>query len=231
MADQSGTALHNRLQEYVHFSEIKQMAFNVAALQQEKAFHSLAVLSFYPAEGKTLFCAALAMVYAETCRTKVLVVDTTTFQNPGSLVLKECFNGSTPDVHVTTLEELRHVTGGAGPSVVETRMDIGPALKAEVVRDRTVSVTIPKGNDFSLIKKLSEDRSKQYGLVLLDTAPLAAKNRNNVDPMLVARLSEASVLVVSRHLLTAPKVSATLKELEDPSLHLIGLVSNEAYTT
>jgi Mrp family chromosome partitioning ATPase len=230
MGESPNTALHHRLQEMIHYSELKQLAYNVAAQQQEKAFHSLAVLSFYPAEGKTLFCAAMAMVYAETCRTKVLVVDTTTFQNQGSLVLKECFNGSTPDVHVTTLEELRRAPAGAGPSPTAARPEIGPALKPEVVRDRTVSVKIPKDNDFSLIKKVSEDRGKQYGLILLDTAPLAAKNRSNVDPLLVARLSEASVLVVSRHLLTAPKLSATLKELEDPTLHLIGLVSNEAYT-
>ena len=40
-----------------------------------------------------------------------------------------------------------------------------------------------------------------------DTVSLTAKNRNNIDPMLVARLADASLLVVSRKLLKSAKLS------------------------
>jgi len=38
------------------------------------------------------------------------------------------------------------------------------------------------------------------------------------------------VLVVSQKFLNAPGLNASLKVLRDPALHLIGLVSNEAYS-
>ena len=187
-----------RLQEYSRYYELKQMAYNIAALQQEKAFHSLAVLSFLPGEGKTLFCAAMAMAYAEACKTKVLIVDTTTFHHKHSFVLKECLNGLAPLIQTASLEDLR-----SAPAA--TSME----------------------NDFSLIKKVAEDRSQQHGLVLFDTAALQAKNRSNMDPLLIARLSSASVMVVSRTFLDAPHLTDSLKLLKDPALHLLGIISNE----
>jgi Mrp family chromosome partitioning ATPase len=195
----SNKTLDHRLKEFIRCSELRQLAHNIAALQLEKQFHSLAVLSFFPEEGKTLFCAAVAISYSETTGSKVLVVDTTTLQGRKSLALGDCFNGSAPRVDVMSLDQLRQHS----------------------------KELVPSASDFSLIKQVGEDRSKQYGLVLLDTAPLHAKNRSNIDPLLAARLSGASVLVVSQKLLNAPKLTTLLKVLEDPSLHLIGVVSNE----
>src|SRR5689334_6815517 len=100
MAQAAELAIHKRLQEFIHYYELKQLAYQFSALQQQKGFHSLSVLSFYPGEGKTLFCAALALAYAEACGSKVLILDTTTFQNKNSLNLKTCFNGSAPQIHV-----------------------------------------------------------------------------------------------------------------------------------
>src|SRR5262245_21117411 len=82
------TALQRSFQEYVQYAEVRHLAFNIVALQQEKMFHSLAVLSGLPGEGKTLVCAALAMAYADACRTKVLIVDTASVHNKHSLILK-----------------------------------------------------------------------------------------------------------------------------------------------
>jgi hypothetical protein len=222
------TAMPSRLQEYIHYSELKQLAYTIAGLQQEKMFYSLAVLSFFPGEGKTLFCAAMAMAYAETCREKVLVVDTTTILNKRSLVLRQCFNGSTPLIDIMSLDELRKGSNGNGnASANRFPEDDGPALDSEVVHDREIHLTTGKENDFSLLKKVAKDRSRQYGLVLLDTAPLHVRNRGNIDASLVARLSDASVLVSSRKFLDAPNLTTSLKVLEDPSLHLLGIVSNE----
>ena len=229
MRTSGDTAIGDRFKEFIRYSELKQLAYKFAALQQKKMFRTLAVLSFFPGEGKSLFCAALAMAYAETCRTNVLVVDTTTFQNKRSLVLKECFNGSVPEVHVMSLEELRRASAGSGQLSSGSRTEKTPALEGVVVREHPANTAITKENDLSLIKNAAEDRAKQYGLILLDTAPLNAKNKNNVDPLLVAHSSEASVLVVSQKLLHAPDLNAYLKDLEDPTLHLVGMISNEEF--
>ena len=66
------------------------MVYKIAALQQEKGLRSLAILSSLQGEGKTLFCAALALGYAEICQSRVLVVDTTTYHHPRSLILRDC---------------------------------------------------------------------------------------------------------------------------------------------
>jgi Mrp family chromosome partitioning ATPase len=229
MNPSSPTAMSNRLQEYIHYSELKKLAYAIAGLQQEKMFYSLAVLSFFPGEGKTLFCAALAMAYAETCHEKVLVIDTTTIQNKRSLVLRDCFNGSTPLIDIMSLDELRKKVSNGNGSASANRFpeNDGPALDSEVVHDREIHLTTGKENDFSLLKKVTKDRSWHHGLMILDTAPLHARNRGNIDPSLVARLSDASVLVASRKFLDAPNLTNSLKVLEDPSLHLLGMVSNE----
>ena len=224
--------MRERLLEFIRYSELQQLTHNIAALQQEKIIRSLTVLSFLPGEGKTLLCASIAMAYAENFRMKVLVVDTTTFQNKGSLLLKECFNGSTTLVDVMTLEDLRRNSGGLPPPTPPARADKTPVLESEIVACPPITISPSKDlkdNDFSLIKRVAEVHSKQYGLVLLDTTSIQAKNRSNVDPLLVARLSDASVVVVSRALLDTHNLGTRLKILEDPTLYLVGMISNEEF--
>jgi Mrp family chromosome partitioning ATPase len=232
MGTTNGRAISEHFQDYTRYSELKQLAYNIAVLQREKMFHTLAVLSFFPEEGKTFFCAALAMAYADTCRSKVLVVDTATTRGSQSLALKQCFDASNQSVEVMSLEELRKGTNGLKPPAsTNPRAEKVPILDPEVVYNRTVQVSSKQDSDFSIIKRMSEDHSKQYGLVLLDTTPLNAKNRSNIDPLMVAHLSDASVVVVSRKLLNSTNLNEYLKKIEDPSLNLIGMVANEAYTT
>ena len=192
------------LSDYSRYSEIKQLTYNIAALQQkEKGLNLFSVLSFFPGEGKTLFCAALAIAYADAFHANVLVVDTTTFQNKGSLLLEQCIGNTHPLINVVSLDKLKSNTNG-----LETE-------KPDC--------------DFSIAKIISKEGLKKYGLVLLDTVALEAKNKNNVDPLLLARLSSASILIVSQALLKAPNLSARVKMLEEPALHLTGVISNEAH--
>jgi len=220
-------ALHRRFQEFVQYAELRHLAYNVAALQREKMFHSLAVLSFFPSEGKTLLCAALAMAYAEVSRAKVLVVDTVTVQNKSSLILKDCFNGSAPNVEVRSLKQIRNRSTAPG-TLIRQKPEV---LESTVVYEKPRHLAISRDDDVSLIKEVAEDQSKEYGLVLFDTMPLHARNKSNVDPLLVARLAEASVLVMSREGLDAPKLSASLKIVKDPAFNLIGIISNEEKNT
>jgi len=222
--------MENRLQEFIHFAEIKQLAYQIAALQQEKMFRSLAVLSVFPGEGKTLFCAAMAMAYAETCRSKVLVVDTSTLQNKNSLRLKQCFNGSAPLVEVLSVEDLRKGSRSFGSTSMIGPSENTSVLESRVVHETPTHVTVAHENEFSILKKIAEDSSDQYGLVLLDTTAMQSRNRSNMDPTLAARLSHASVLVVSRRFLDSPELPRYLATLKDPSLHLIGMISSEVHS-
>jgi hypothetical protein len=61
--------------------------------------------------------------------------------------------------------------------------------------------------------------------------PLNSKNKSNVDPLVVARQSDASILIVSRRLLDSPDVSACLKIARDPTLRLVGIMANEEFAS
>ena len=209
------------------------MLYRVIDLQQERRsnFRSLAVLSAFPGEGKTLFCAALALVYAETFRSKILVVDTSTFHHPKSLALRQCIDPENPYIDFLSLLEDRNGSNGAktGSAHHSERQEL--ALNAEPDADGNFAVSTVMESEHSLITKVAKERAKHYGLVILDTAPLTAQNKNNLDPFLVARLSDASVLIAGRKLLSAPQLDDQLRILSDPALHLIGVVSNEAAYT
>jgi len=223
-------ALYDRLKDLIHYSEIKRLAYKIIAQQQQKRFRSLAVLSSFPMEGKTLFCAAMAMAYAETSRASVLVVDTTTHQNSKSLTLKDCLDPSCTQIEYLSLAERRTKSNGALSMPIDVHLARRqPSVEAEVVEGKAISVSVIKESDHALITKVAEESAKQYGLVLLDTVALMARNKNNIDPLLAANLTDASVLMVSPKLLNASNLSACLKLVEDPALHLIGMVSNEEF--
>ncbi|MFA5976384.1 MAG: hypothetical protein WC859_09525 [Elusimicrobiota bacterium] len=218
------------MKEFARYTELKHLAYNLAALQQQTMFRSLAVLSFFSGEGKTLFCATAARAYAEACGTRVLAVDTTTAQNSGSLLLRECFDASDSAVDVTSLEEFRKSSNEL-PSSAAKKLTTEESLvhEPEIVAGIRISTKFKRGPDHSLIQKLTEDTAKAYGLVLLDTAALNTRNKNNIDPLTVARQADASILIVSRKLLNAADLNACLKIAQDPAIRLVGLISNEEF--
>src|SRR5262249_25603828 len=92
----SSPTVSDRLSDAVQYAEVKRLVDQIMRLQHQKGFRSLAVLSLFPGEGKTLFSAALALAYTSIGQARALVVDTTTLHNPTSLILKQCFDASSP---------------------------------------------------------------------------------------------------------------------------------------
>jgi hypothetical protein len=125
-------------------------------------------------------------------------------------------------VELRSLKELK-----SRPITPAIRAQDIPVIEPVVVTEKPRNLTVAHESDFSVLKNVAQDRSQPYGLVLLDTMPLHVRNKGNVDPLLVARLSEASIVVMGRKFLDAPKLNNSLKLLKDPSLHLIGIVANE----
>lgn len=227
---QDKPALYDRLKDLMNYSELKRLAYKIIAQQQQKRFRSLAILSSFPMEGKTLFCAAMAMAYAETTHSSVLVVDATTHHNPKSLTLKDCLDPSVSQIDYLSLAERRNESNGVHPMPMENRLARRQfSVEAEVVQGSAISVSLVNKSDHALISQVAEESAKDYGLVLMDTVSLAARNKNNIDPLLAAHLTDASVLIVSPKLLSSTNLNACLKLIKDPTLHLIGMVANEEF--
>lgn len=228
MLSAPGTELGDGLKELIQYAELRHLAQSIALLQREKAFRSLAVLSVLPSEGKTLLCASLAMAYAEQISSDVLVIDAGTVLNSRSLSLKDCLDPLPPHIDFRSLEEIRQ-NGGAATLAEGNGQEEQQEYLPSVVSERTLIPPRQSENDSALIQNAVEQNGKSYGLILVDTVPLTAKNRKNFDPYLVARTAEASILLVSPRLLNNSDLRKHLKALEDPTLHLIGVVANEEF--
>lgn len=219
-----------RIREFAQYSEIKQLAFRIKSLQAQKRFQSLAVLSYFAGEGKTLLCAALALAYADISRNQVCIIDTTTRYIEGSLRLPECLVATERRVAIMTMEDLR--TGKANIA----REGPAAAGKSPVVHSPEVVSGIPpqavdgRAPDATLFRAMSEE-GKTHGLVLIDTVSLNSKNRGNVDPLGIARQSDAAILVVSRKLLNSSEVEQCMTIVRDHELHLMGVVANEEFAS
>ncbi len=222
----SPPTLADRLKEVIQYAEVKRMADNLMLLQQQKQFRSLAVLSLFPGEGKTLFCAMMAMAYSEACQARVLVVDTTTMHAPRSLRLKACLDPANAWIDFIMLEDYRRSSNGNGAFHEQPSDD--PA--AHEIATNPIGLLVRKESDQFLLRKLAEERANQYGLILLDTASLTSRNKGNIDPLVMARIADASVLVMNPHQLRTPDLDAPLKLLKDPALHLAGIISNEEFS-
>jgi Mrp family chromosome partitioning ATPase len=218
------------LKDIIQYAEVKQLVDNLMSLQREKKFHSLAVLSTLAGEGKTLFCAAVALAYAEMHRSRVLLVDTTTYRGPRSLSLRACLDPCPSLIDLVFLEEYRKNGHVMNVIPAKEKVEAGGAtqLRTEPSEDLVV-ISAPTASDQSILQLVVQEEKDKYELILLDTAPLASKNKSNIDPWVVARTAEAAVLLASQHLLNAPELGRHLKLLDDPALHLIGVVANEDF--
>jgi Mrp family chromosome partitioning ATPase len=222
----SAPSLADRLKDITQYSEVKRLADNLMLLQRQKQFRSLAVLSLFPGEGKTLFCALMAQAYSDAFQARVLVVDTTTFRHPQSLSLRQCFDPGHPLIECISLEEYRKGSNGNSHHEPTPNESV---LQAEILPSGPITMLVRRESDQFLIRKLAEERAANYGLILLDTAPLSTFNKGNVDPMVVARMADASIAVVNPNLLKGAQLDVQLATLKDPAMHLIGLISNEEF--
>ncbi len=221
---------YKQVKHLMNFSEVRRLAYSLMSMQQKKRFHTLSVLSCFPAEGKTLFCAAMAMAYAETTGSRVLVVDTDTSHNPNSLVLRDCLDPMMAQVDFLSLSNRHPEYNGVHHPTVDARMARERnATDTIVLEKEPTSVLMTRESDHSLINKVMVEGSQKYNLVLLDTVALNTRNKHNLDPYLTASLSDASVLIVSPKLLNTPALQASIKVLKSPELHLVGVVSNEEF--
>jgi Mrp family chromosome partitioning ATPase len=196
-----GKDLHN----FIQYTEIKNLLDRLLLLQETEKFHSLAVLSEFDGEGKTFVAAALAVAYTERLKRKVLIVDTTT---PRQL-------------HLPVSAKTRKKSELLGELLEE-------AEQVDVISLSEWSGMKSHGNaDEYQIKKLFAQIATQYSLILVDTSSLSRRNRNNFNPVLIARQCDASILISARSEI-APAISEEHKNnIVNSHVKLIGMIHNQ----
>lgn len=179
----------------------------ILLIQETERFTSLSILSEDDGEGKTFVTAALAVAYATRFQRKVLVIDTS---NPVAI--------DTP----SPAKALKKVNLLAELLEPVNEIDVIP------LRDWSGAKKTPRGNvDEYQVKALLDQVGTTYALVLVDTSSLGRRNRNNFDPVLIARQTGAAILVTTGGQMD-PEISIqNRKRIADAKINLIGAVYNQ----
>ncbi len=199
--------LQNPLFEYVRYTEFKRILGQIALNLDRDGYNSIAVLSEFPGEGRTFFVSALALGYALLLGRKVLVVNTATQSQYRSLFHQRVFSAA-PD----------GPSSPPGESPVRPTIDLISPFDGE-------QQALPISSDFKLGQYI-KGLKNVYDLVLYDTCALSVSNKNNVDPIVIARQADSSILLTSDRSTSRDSMALIGERFKQWNIRLMGAVHN-----
>lgn len=201
--------LPKAVQSVVHFAETKQIIDQIYHMQSDRKVKSLAILSEIPREGRSLFSATLALGFGQLVRKKVLVVDCHTVRGPYSLSLER-------------LLEADELADDARDDDVRKTLSANVSL----LRLRDWAEQRDAMAEYE-VQNLVDGPGKHSDLVIFDTCAMGIKNRNNLDPIAIARRCDAAILVVSKRSGSRGMLYEIRERLRKEKLEVLGVVHNE----
>lgn len=172
---------------------------------------SVALTSCQGGAGVTLVAVALAERAALDQR-KVLLVD----MNQAAPALHQQFGLKPQPWHFDNEQQWRQVVTPLNNGV-----------------DLLCATTIPESADFHSHQQLCnglQQLQQHYDLVILDTSPLARRNRHNTPPELVCSSADAALLCVLSGVCTENQLLDANDRLKGARAHLLGVVMNDQYS-
>ncbi len=192
--------------DYIRYSEFKRLLGGLIAIVDRDQLKVVTVLSEFPQEGKTFFVAATALGYAALLGKRVLVVNTSLVTKEGSLSLKRIYH-----------EQFQNVPLLDGRTSAARMIDFISPLANDGPEPAITDFQI--GSSLNMIKA-------NYDLILIDTCALSLSNKKNIDPVVIARNSDASVLVTSERSLNRESIQSIKAQLSQWKIRLAGSVHN-----
>jgi Mrp family chromosome partitioning ATPase len=202
--------LHSNFLSYVRSSEFKRFLNYFYGKQLEDGFKSVVVMSLLPGEGKTFCVAALALGYAALLHKRVLVLET--IKQPSELEFSIARVFGAPPL--------------ADKSERETAEKAEDDRVIDLISTFNIAEEFVESVDFHTTK-IFRDYEKKYDLVLYDTCAMEASNNNNLDPVVLAKNIDTSLLVTSQRSLeskTAAKLSSLMSRW---NLSPLGMLYND----
>jgi Mrp family chromosome partitioning ATPase len=208
--------------EYIRHPSFKRLLNAISTAQERDRLKSLAVLSYFPGEGKTFFVSVLALGYASFLRKRVLIMDTVSQTRNESFYMGTVL-GAPEDDPMTTgpsgtidLVTTRNLHGTV-PTAAELHA-LGPD---ERVDDRIGYDTA----DFQIGPFLT-GLSPSYDLILLDTCALTEVTKDHLDPIILAQQTDGSLLVTSDASMDRAVVQRVASDLSRAGVKIAGTVFN-----
>ncbi len=197
--------LLNSLNFFIRQTEVKRLINQILTAQSRSGFKSLAVLSEFPGEGKTFFIAALALAYVRFLPSRVLVVNTVRQTRNRALFLESILGMHVPETQ-------------AGKGLMEPgRIDL-----------LTTDGNEPgpfDSSDFHVASWI-EEAAERYDVVLVDTCSMASVGADNIDPIIVARHVDASVLLTSGRSIDRTTLIRIKRRLRRYGIRPLGTIYN-----
>ncbi len=90
------------------------------------------------------------------------------------------------------------------------------------------SISVNWLNEAKNIRIFLSDLETRFDHIIIDTTPVTAANRQNVDPVLLAAAAWKSVLVVLTGQTNRSKVTLTAAQLQHAGANVVGVIANDA---
>lgn len=206
--DAGGNVLDS-LNDFIKHTEVKRLINQIVTAQSHTGFRSLAVLSEYRGEGKTFFVAALALAYARFLPSRVLMVNTVSQPRGGGLFLESILGMHAPESH-----SRRGLVEPGRVDLITTRGSEGGPFDS---------------SDFHVASYI-EGLASRYDVVLIDTCAMSEAGKDNVDPIIVAKHADTSVLVTSPRSVDRSTLTQLKRKLRRYGIQPLGTVYNTGVT-
>ena len=192
------------LESFIQYAEIKSLIDRLLIIQEQKKISVLALLSEQDEAGKTFVAATLALAHTSRIKKKVLVIDT-----------------SSP----------RPMNKPVPVSSVKSHQSLLTQLLEDSTLIDVISLRDWENADANVdeyrLKSLIEKVRGQYSLILVDTSSLSRKNKNNFDPVVIARQCDAAILISAAAEVPQDISNENRKRLQDSSINLVGMIHNQ----
>lgn len=202
------------IEKAYHYAEITQIREKIFASLEESGGNTLLIASPHDNTGSSLLVAALGYNAACSCQQKVLLVDCNMrraglhefFYLPQSYGFTELIQNNLPwqaVVKETGVENLSVITAG------EHCDNFADYLR------------------YSHIPKLLQEIRHQYDLIIIDTSPVLAPNRNNVNIVSLTSEVDYFLLITKQSGTTRDDLKETKNVIEAGNGKIDGIVLNE----
>ncbi|HUP58603.1 MAG TPA: hypothetical protein VM598_14185 [Bdellovibrionota bacterium] len=193
--------------EYIRYTEFKRLLGQITATLDAGKLKTVAVLSEHPGEGKTFFVSALALGYSVLLNKRVLIVNTTSQPTNRELLHRNVFQKE-----------------------AETMSQPGQIVPVS----RTIDLLSPFHDEEGRVEESSDFQMGQYirsvqdtyDLVIFDTCAMSASNADHMDPIIIARQVDTSILLFSDRSLSREALPSIRDKLAQWSVRLMGMVYN-----
>jgi Mrp family chromosome partitioning ATPase len=177
---------------------------------------SIAIVSQFPGEGKTLVAATLAIAISRLTGGRVLLVDAALATRPGHY----------PDAQAHQALPYRELTEGVSVVFAACVSGHSPAAPScPPSSDPDLSRLLTGVSDFDLLNFISKSKA-DFKIVLIDTCAFTTMSRNTFHPAVIARRVEGTLVVTSPDGMKRTALTNLKQLLERETIRPIGFIVN-----